>query len=185
MPKIRPARRSDLERVRHICIETADERLKSTPEKARITALLFADYYILHESHNCFVLEDEGEVVGYILCCTDVKKMCRHYTGDIFKQVASLSPLWGVACLFIPVKYVLYQKKYPAHLHIDILEGWQSSGYGSKLMEQLLAHLKSQGVRGVCLSCGAKNIKAVNFYTKYGFERILCAFGGLLMGRRI
>ena len=185
MVRIRTAQPQDVVKTNEICIETADERLKRNARMARITSLLFSEYYITKESENCFVLEYEGEVVGYILSACRLGAFCRSYRGDIFRQVAKLSPAWGAACLFIPAKYVLMQRKYPAHLHIDILPPYQSSGYGSRLMDTLLAHLKENGVRGVCLSCGANNTRAVRFYRKYGFKVKLRAFGGLLMAKKL
>ena len=182
MNKIRPAKPQDIVQIRHICIETADESLRKNETAKRITALLFAQYYIEHETKNCFVLEADGEVVGYILCSTDIKRFSKAYRSDIFKEVASLSILWGVACLFIPLKYVMLQKKYPAHLHIDILKEYQSAGYGSELMQTLFAHLKKQNIKGLCLSCNAKNEKALRFYRKFGFTPLLKAFGGVMMG---
>ena len=185
MLKIRRATPADIARAEYICIQTADEKLKCNETRAKITALLFSRYYITHESGNCFVLTDEEEVVGYILCSTDLRGFLKSYRGDIFKAVSRLSPAWGVVCLFIPIKYALLQKRYPAHLHIDILEPYQSSGYGSRLMKTLLAHLKAQGVKGVCLSCGAKNERAIRFYHKFGFQDLLTAFGGKMMGLKM
>ena len=182
MKQIRVAKLQDIVRIRKICAETADENLRKNEKMRRITALLFADYYIKHEAQNCFVLEDDGNVVGYILCSTDIKRFLKAYRTGILKEVASLSILWGVACLFIPLKYVLFQKKYPAHLHIDILKEYQSSGYGSEMMRTLLNHLKKQKIKGVCLSCGKKNEKALRFYRKCGFTPLLHAFGGVMMG---
>ncbi|MBQ6380401.1 MAG: GNAT family N-acetyltransferase [Clostridia bacterium] len=185
MLKIRQATPKDAARAAHICIETAEGIWRRSPKMEKITSLLFSAYYITHESHNCFVLEDSGKVVGYILCSADLHRFLKSYRGDIFRSIAKLSPLWGVACLFVPAKYVLLHRHYPAHLHIDILPPYQSAGYGSKLMETLLQHLKAQGVKGVCLSCGADNTRAIKFYEKYGFTAKLNAFGGKLMVKKL
>ena len=182
MPTIRCATPADLKKAQYICIETAAPVLKKNEKIRTITAALFADYYILKESRNCFVLEDNGEVVGYILSCVDLKGFCKAYRGDIFKRVCSLSPLWGFVCLFIPVKYMLWKKRYPAHLHIDILPDYQAAGYGSQLMHTLLSHLQANRLKGVMLSCGASNTRAIGFYKKHGFHTIVKAFGSQLMG---
>ena len=182
MNKIRAAKPQDIVQIKTICAETADESLRKNEKMRSITTLLFAEYYIKHEVQNCFVLEDAGKVVGYILCSTDIKRFLKAYRTDIFKAVTSLSVLWGVACLFIPLKYLLLQKNYPAHLHIDILNACQSAGYGSELMRTLLNHLKKQKIKGVCLSCNQNNTKALRFYRKFGFTPLLKAFGGVMMG---
>ncbi|MBR0414224.1 MAG: GNAT family N-acetyltransferase [Clostridia bacterium] len=186
MATIRTATPADVARAEYICIETADERLKSSAKQAKITALLFSTYYITRESRNCFVLEENGEVVGYILCSTDLRGFLKSYCGgDIFRAVAKRSPLWGAVSLFVPAKYVLFSPAYPAHLHIDILESHQAAGYGSELMRTLLAHLKAEQIKGVCLSCGAGNTRAIHFYEKFGFSTKLHAFGGKLMAKKL
>ena len=172
MLKIRSATPADIARAEYICIQTADEKLKSNARRARITALLFSTYYIRHESRNCFVLTDEEKVVGYILCCTDLRGFLKSYRGDIFKEVCKLSPLWGVVCLFIPVKYALLQKRYPAHLHIDILEPYQSSGYGSRLMQALLTRLKAQG----CGACAFHAVRRIQERFTFMKNSVLKAF---------
>ncbi|MBE6818818.1 MAG: GNAT family N-acetyltransferase [Ruminococcaceae bacterium] len=186
MATIRTATPADVARAEYICIETADKRLKSSARQAKITALLFSTYYITRESRHCFVLEEAGEVVGYILCCTDLRAFVGSYCGgDIFRAVSKRSPLWGAVSFFVPAKYVLFSPAYPAHLHIDILESHQAAGYGSELMRTLLAHLKAEHIKGVCLSCGAGNTRAIRFYEKFGFRTKLTAFGGKIMAKKI
>ena len=64
------------------------------------------------------------------------------------------------------------KKRYPAHLHIDILPVGQRMGIGTALVDRLREKLRSEGIPGVFLICGAKNEKGVNFYRKYGFKEI-------------
>ena len=186
MPTIRVATPKDLKKAQYICIKTASAALQKNEKTARITAALFADYYIQNESRNCFVLcDDSDEVVGYILSSTDIKSFCKAYRTDILRNVVKLSPLWGFVCLFVPVKYYVCRRKYPAHLHIDILPDFQSAGYGSKMMNALLSHLKEQKISGVMLSCSANNTRAVHFYKKHGFHTMLKVFNAQVMGLKI
>jgi GNAT superfamily N-acetyltransferase len=60
--------------------------------------------------------------------------------------------------------------EYPAQLHIDILPGWQGRGLGRRLMESYLGILRSRGISGVYLDTSSRNVKAVPFYEKLGFQ---------------
>lgn len=185
MPLIRTARKSDLADAEYICIQTAGGILRKNEKMEKITALMFSTYYINEETKHCFVLEDNESVVGYILCAPSAKRFAKCYRKDNLKKICKLSPLWAFFAFFTPVKYSLLGGKYPAHLHIDILEDYQSSGYGKKLMSSLLEHLKQNGVKGVMLSCSSDNSRAIAFYKKFGFKKIISAFGGTLMGKEI
>ena len=59
---------------------------------------------------------------------------------------------------------------FPAHLHIDVLPGYQRMGAGTMLMDTLIAHLTEKKSKGVMAFCEKKNKKAMSFYKKYGFE---------------
>ena len=185
MPTIRTARKTDLADAEYICIQTADEILRKTEKRAKITALMFSTYYINEETEHCFVLEDKGKVVGYILCAPSAKRFAKLYRKDNLKKISDLSALWAFIAFFGPVKYSLLKGKYPAHLHIDILEEYQSAGYGKQLMSTLLKHLKKSNIKGVMLSCSANNSRAIAFYKKFGFKKIVTAFGGTLMGKEL
>ena len=185
MPHIRKARRADLADAEYICIQTASGILRKNDKMEKITALMFSSYYINEETEHCFVLEKKGRAVGYILCAPSAKRFAMRYRKDNLKRIFELSPLWAFLSFFTPVKYSLLGGKYTAHLHIDILDEYQSSGYGSKLMNTLLEHLKEKGIKGVMLSCSADNKRAIAFYKKFGFKKIISAFGSILMGKNL
>ena len=75
-----------------------------------------------------------------------------------------------------------FYKKYPAHLHIDILPEYQRMGLGSQLMDTLTAHLRQKGVCGVMLGVGSKNEKGKSFYKKYGFRQVFRIPFSIVMG---
>lgn len=61
--------------------------------------------------------------------------------------------------------------KYPAHMHIDILEQYQRKGWGSKLIHALFEAVKSEGAVGIHLDMVRWNTTGKNFYEKIGFKR--------------
>ena len=70
MITIRPFQEKDRERVQALCIanakiDEADEALK------QYILLMYCNYYIEQEPENCFVVDDDGRAVGYIICAED------------------------------------------------------------------------------------------------------------------
>lgn len=61
---------------------------------------------------------------------------------------------------------------YPAHLHIDLLPGWQGRGYGRALMRALLQALSDREVAAVHLCMVTANTPARAFYDRLGFHEI-------------
>ena len=62
--------------------------------------------------------------------------------------------------------------EYPAHLHIDILPEWQGRGLGGRLMAAFLDLLRARGCPGLFLETSDRNLKALPFYRKLGFEAV-------------
>ncbi len=183
MTTIRPYRQTDKQRVQMVCMHTgpAAARVES-PEKTQLLAT-YCDYYIEREPNNCFVVADEhDEAVGYIFCAENYWRYRGRFLKEYVPRVKGLGFSKQAECrgsAFLPM---WYSKKYPAHLHIDILDDYQRQGLGSKLMDTLTAHLRKKGVKGVMLVVGEGNQKGRNFYKKYGFKEELVLPVGVVMG---
>ena len=61
------------------------------------------------------------------------------------------------------------RQDYPAHLHMNVEGGWRGSGVGAKLTERFFSDLRSAGVSGVHLYCGADPLE---FYRHRGFDEL-------------
>ena len=83
--------------------------------------------------------------------------------------------------VYCPEPYELY----PAHLHIDLLPRAQGRGWGRRMMDHLLAALRSKGSPGVHLGVGQINERAVGFYRKLGFEELARVRDVLYLGLRL
>lgn len=178
---IRKYQEKDKENLRHICIATA-KNVRNDNDRKMLT-LLYNDYFTENESENIFVAAtDEDEAIGYILCSTDFKKFKKTMKSHYLKEV------WKVhkkKCILVHLELIaetVFSKKYPAFLHIDILDGYQRMGLGTKLMDALMGLLKGKGIPAVMLGVGADNEKGISFYKKYGFHEFKRAFGGVKMG---
>lgn len=179
---IRPYQQKDQEAVRGICIATSSLPVKNQRQKA-LLLLQYCDYYLEREPEGCFVAVDEADTpVGYILCGSDYHSYRQAFRRDYLPRLRGLSILRAVGarleCWFMG----FFAKRYPAHMHIDILDGYQRQGVGHRLAGTLAAHLAARHVPGLMLIVGAGNQKGVSFYKKYGFHRIGSAAGALVMG---
>ena len=183
--EIRKALKSDLKDVEYICRITAGPLSRENELVGKIIAKTYSTYYIEEECGNCFVLASGEKAVGYILSSLDAGVFKKVYRKKYVPQIFSLSKKDGVLAWLLPIPYMFFKKNYPAHMHIDILPGFQGSGNGTKLVETLLSELKSRGIRGVCLCVGSDNARAIAFYKKRGFKILLKTPGGIYMGQKL
>jgi GNAT superfamily N-acetyltransferase len=61
--------------------------------------------------------------------------------------------------------------EYPAHLHIDLLPGFQGNGYGRKLIDAFCASA-ADAAAGVHVCVVSENTPALAFYERLGFRAI-------------
>jgi GNAT superfamily N-acetyltransferase len=60
-------------------------------------------------------------------------------------------------------------RRFPSHLHIDLLPRRQGRGFGRRLIETLVASLRARGSPGLHLLVGYGNPRAAGFYRHLGF----------------
>ena len=181
MPTIRPCQPKDQENMRYVCIQSGPAIGQSSGPAYDFELATYCDYYVECEPENCFVIADEDDnAVGYIMGAQDYWRYRERFLREYVPRVKDLRHrvmIRGAAAL-----PRLFVKKYPAHLHIDILEGYQRMGLGTQLMDLLTGRLRELGVPGVMLGVGAGNVKGRSFYTKYGFKKLLRLPGAVVMG---
>ncbi len=169
MVSIRKYEAKDYEGVRFACLNSEGPDEVPSHDTGIFILDTFCNYYIENEPENCFVLDDDGKAVGYIICAENFDKFKETYDREYLprsKKFDEKNYEWAFNAYNYQEKF---KDEYPAHLHIDILPEYQRLGMGGKLVSALCEHLSSKGVKGVCLTCGPKNEKAVNFYKKRGF----------------
>ncbi len=164
MPTVRRYEQRDKDAVKRICLETAGQRFKSD---LPLLYTLYCDYYIEKEPNHCFVLTNmQDEAVGYVICAYDYNtyysEFKRTYMPRLTKKQARER---RAEHLFTR----LLTKKYPAHLHIDILPEYCGGGGGKALVKALIDDLRKEGVRGLMLCTSPKNERAKAFFSSCGF----------------
>ena len=79
MIKIRSLEKQDIPSAEYICLITAEREIKDTPKKALRTLLMYNRCYT-RTQNSSFVAENEnGRVVGYILCAESLPKYLKGF----------------------------------------------------------------------------------------------------------
>lgn len=179
---VRKAKPEDENSINKICYRTSD---KSGDTRYKdLVGLHWAVPYLRFEADHCFVVTVKEDLpVGYILASVDAQRFRRNYhkrmKTDIRrvleKQRHLFSFLEYVREYFLSSHYMENlpagtDRKYPAHLHIDIDPEHQGQGLGSRLMDVLLTDLRGIQCPGVHLGVGNENSTAIRFYERYGFK---------------
>ena len=111
----------------------------------------------------------------------DIKK-----NRDIYLRRVAKTHLPSCSVLILYLMQMRKMKKYPVHLHIDILPEYQHRGYGSELINTLCEHLKKSGCSHLSV-CGInRNSSAYRFYKKCGFYEFYdCGFNNSLLTKKL
>jgi ribosomal protein S18 acetylase RimI-like enzyme len=162
----------------------------------RLFSLVNTDGYLRFLPSHCFVAVDDadGRIAGYILGAPDSKQWERIFTRRMYWRIAVRAFLvswWRYPESF---RHVLawarnyadasepYFADYPAHLHINVLPGYQRRGIGEGLMRMFEQHIAAQGATGVHLVTSNRNVKALPFYTKHGYAVLVDSPGTFYRG---
>lgn len=181
MAGVRKYLEKDKANLRKICLETSSFPTQSDIDR-NFLYLMYNDYYSENESENCFVFtNEEDEAVGYILCAEDFDAYIDIMKKSYLPKISYLGKKYRSMADGEIFVHRLFKKKYPAHLHIDILPSFQGAGAGTQLVTALKEHLKEKGCKGLMLSAGMTNKKAIAFYKKNGFRKVINLFGSVIM----
>lgn len=188
-PTIRAYEPRDRDAVRRISYDTADggaPGIAISTDRELIEDVL-TEYYTDYEPGSLSVMEVDGKVVGYLEGCLDTRRQLsitarRIWPRAILKAVIRgalfRADTWRIACSAVKVflsggtQRGVDLDRYPAHLHVDILEGYRGRKAGTALMERFLAQAKAAGVAGVHLAVREDNMPARRFFEKTGFVEI-------------
>ncbi len=187
MVEIRRYEKKDRDAVVTICHRTGYFGEDAAPyfRDAELFGLLFTAYYLDYEPEHCFVADDSGKAVGYIIGSADTvaqreafdrlivpRIIRRAFTKTLFRHPGDVWFLLGLT------DHAEYEKelftpdlvtKFPAHLHMNVLPGYQRRGLGTRLMAKFLDSMAAAGAPGVHLVTSTENKKALPFYRREGF----------------
>lgn len=176
--EIRKFQPKDTDEIRKICIATASGKYATKPKYQEICCLLYVDYFLKYEPENCFVIDEDGHVKGYIVCSTNRELFKTKMIQDIAKKVKKLS---FVHYLFTKLSTSVsdkLNKDYNGQFHINIAPDSQGKNYGPKLLDTLALHLNSIGQKYMYLITANKKTRGYSFYKHYGFKEVKRYFQG-------
>lgn len=156
--------------LRAICLDQAGEEARESEAQKAFTLLMYCDAY-LELGVAYMLLDDVGVARGYVFAAEDAHAWRRAFEGHR-RRIAALGPDFEQQAAEELDFYESVADSYPAHLHIDIAEGFTGRGGGRMLIEALLARLRADGVRGVVFGVASSNERAVGFYRHMGFEKL-------------
>jgi ribosomal protein S18 acetylase RimI-like enzyme len=183
---IRKYRPEDREAVREISWNTAD--------KGRTIDLYFHDheavadvltcYYTDQEPQSLWVAECDGVVVGYLTGCLDTRRCDWGVAWKIIPKAAIkaigrgalgraetwrlLAALAGTALLGGKPKVDV--DTYPAHLHVNLRQGFRGRGLGRQLIEHFRRQVLELGLGGIHLVAWGDNEAGRRFFEAMGFR---------------
>jgi predicted N-acetyltransferase YhbS len=181
---IRPYQPRDRETVRAISLATAmmGEPASRFWDGDEALADLLTRYHTDFEPGSSFVAEVDGQVVGYLIGALDTVRVDRIssvkiiwpaffravFSGFLFKK-KNWQVIWQCVPFAVSGGFRTpdFSQEYPATLHINILDGYRSSGMGAALMNAYLEFLSEKGVAGVRMATMSE--KAGRFFAQNGF----------------
>ena len=148
-----------------------------------IFADLLTRYYTDFDSGATWVVEQDGEVVGYITGCYDTLRyrramalrvipaaVVRGLGRGTFLQRETWRMLGtGVRAFMLEKGGRIQLQRYPAHLHINLSHGSRGLDLGKELMDRFIRSVREKGLQGIHLVTAADNSKAHSFFERCGF----------------
>jgi len=179
-----------------ICLRTADtgadaSALYSDPD---YPGQVWSVPYLELEPQHCFVLDSGGEAVGYVVGAPDTiafeQRLAREWWPALRTRYRDRQPAAAfdhkvLDFIRTPESEAALARRYPAHLHINLLPAFQSGGWGRKLIEAELDSLRRKGVPAVFLGVGLNNTRAIGFYAHVGFEPVEGPANALWLARQL
>ncbi|MGK5441095.1 GNAT family N-acetyltransferase [Micromonospora sp. URMC 105] len=175
----------DHDAVYDICVRTADAGGDARGRYADDDLMpdLFAGPYLHLEPELAFVLTHGDRVVGYVIGTADTPAFVRAYRREWIPRLAHRYPVPTrppatpddemIALHHRPERMLLPDlAAYPAHLHVDLLPGYQGRGHGRRLVETFLRAAARAGAPGLHVGMVTANERARGFYDRLGFHEI-------------
>jgi ribosomal protein S18 acetylase RimI-like enzyme len=180
---IRKYKEGDREAIRDICYLTGymgDSAAQFWRHKPSFVEV-WTSYYLDHEPNSVYVAIQDASVVGYLTGCVEtaaatkseqiIASAIKKY-GLLFRP-GTAGFLWRAIFDGIKDQQVatgeLIDKRWPSHLHINLLPVARGADLGAALMRSWLEQIKQSGSPGCHLGTLVENARAVSFFEKMGF----------------
>lgn len=177
---------ADRQAVLRIAADTAffGDPVEAYLEDRRLFCDIFYRYYTDFDIDHSLVACAGEEVIGFLMGSLDTaiqqKRWLRETLLPTLWQALKGSYRLGARTTRYLVHMAMASfrgeyascdlKQYPAHLHINVDEGWRGHGLGRRLMQAYLDQLRRMDVAGVHLNTTSLNEAACSLYERMGFK---------------
>lgn len=177
---IRTAEDRDRDALYDVCLRCGDAGKDATGllDDPELLGAVYVGPYLALEPATCLTLDLDGPA-GYALGTPDTAAFQARAEQQWWPALRARYPLDGarreldaalVAEIWTPpVAPADVVAEWPAHLHIDLLERARGTGWGKRLMTELMDRLAVAGASGVHLMVATSNADAIRFYRRLGF----------------
>ena len=182
---IRSYHPTDIGALYDVCLKTGDSGEDATHlyQDRELLGHMYVAPYLAYEPDLAFTLTHNDVPVGYVLGTRDSVVFADRCERDWYPVLRARYPLppaedksrdAGMIRAFHE-EFTAQPEllDYPAHLHIDLLPIGQGQGNGRRMIETFLARLRALNVSAVHLGVGKGNERAIRFYEKIGFEKVV------------
>jgi len=185
--KIRKFQAKDKPAVRQIVYDTAlmGESAELFFQGQEVISDAFSLYFTDYEPEACFVAEDNGQIVGYLIGTRKKVSAEAIFNGrialslfikalksGIFLKKRNLIFIYSCLKDFLinGIKTPDFNRQYPATFHLNIKDGFRGKELGSKLITNFLDYLKINRCPGVHLATMSE--RAADFFLAQGFIQL-------------
>ena len=187
--RIRSYRPGDLDAIYRVCLQTAGHGQDGTalfgdPE---LPGHVYAGPYATFEPSLAFVAEDAAGVGGYIVAALDSLTFRHRLERDWWPGLRdrypepppeaaghlSLQERRAIGNIHRPFGAPdAITRRFPSHLHINLVSRMQVRGIGRRLVAALISQLRAQESAGLHLLVADSNQAAMGFYRHIGFTEL-------------
>lgn len=190
---VRPATPADLPGIYRVCLKTGDSGRDATGlwRDEDLLGHVYCGPYVAGQPDLALVAEDESGICGYLFGAEDTRAFEAWEEAAWWPPLRQRYPRLDDGSLEAELIGVIHHPplapdevvaRYPAHLHIDLLEHVRGRGLGRRLIGWLTERLRERGVPGVHLEVAQDNANGIAFYEHLGFTVLQSHRDALLMG---
>jgi ribosomal protein S18 acetylase RimI-like enzyme len=187
-PVIRAYQTGDRDAVYDVAVRTgaAGQDARGRYSTDDLIGDIYAGPYLQLEPEHAYVLDNGSRPVGYVIGTASTTGYVAAYRDRWLPLMRQrYQPPEGppvtdeerkLADMFNP-EFMLVDglAPYPAHLHINLLPGYQGGGFGRAMMSAFLASVAAAGVTSCHLAVRPANTAALGFYARLGWQRLPCS----------
>jgi ribosomal protein S18 acetylase RimI-like enzyme len=144
--KIRPYRKEDKPAIEQICISSILQgELDKNFDTKDLFVKIWISAYLNGQSKDSIVVEDQGKVVGYLICSVNCSLLFIIRIIFIFIREFLIKNKQSIKCLFDLMREISILKN-GAHFQLNLKNGYKSQKIGHKLIHSFEKKCKEKNI---------------------------------------